>query len=111
MFLSVIGPSNIQAAEEFRTPEKPGDKSYKDLVKKNRLIILSDSVRDHATLQVPWQGRFRLTGESIAAYVAELQALAEFCNFGAMLEDMLRDQLVWGIKMIRCNSVYSKSRS
>ena len=45
-----------------------------------------------------FHGRFRQTGESIAAYVAELRALAEFCNFGTTLEDMLRDQLVWGIK-------------
>ena len=45
-----------------------------------------------------FHSRFRQPGESIAAYVAELRALAEFCNFGATLEDMLRDQLVWGIK-------------
>ena len=30
-------------------------------------------------------------------YVAELRALAEFCNFGDSLELMLRDRLVCGI--------------
>ena len=30
-------------------------------------------------------------------YVAELWSTSEFCNFGGTLEDMLRDQIVWGI--------------
>ena len=29
--------------------------------------------------------------------MAELRYVAEFCNFGASLEDMLRDQIVYGI--------------
>lgn len=33
----------------------------------------------------------------MAAFVAELRALAEFCNFGASLEEMLRDRMVCGI--------------
>ena len=41
--------------------------------------------------------RSRKTGESVATFVAELRALAEFCNFGTTLEDMLRDRLVCGI--------------
>lgn len=37
---------------------------------------------------------FERPGETIAAFVANLCSLAEFCNFGALLEDMLWDQLV-----------------
>ena len=33
----------------------------------------------------------------IAAFVADQCSLAEFCNFGALLEDMLRDRLVCGV--------------
>ena len=36
-------------------------------------------------------------GESVAAYVSELQGLAQFCNYGDLLETMLRDHLVCGI--------------
>ena len=36
-------------------------------------------------------------GESIAVYVAELRKIAEYCEYGAMLSDMLRDRLVCGI--------------
>ena len=33
----------------------------------------------------------------MSTYVAELRALAEFCNFGKMLELILHDRLVCGI--------------
>ena len=36
----------------------------------------------------------RKAGEWIATYVAELRSLSEYCNFGATLDDMLRDRLV-----------------
>ncbi len=50
-----------------------------------------ETIRDRAEVSLPQQ-----PGEKVAAYVAELRALAEFCNFGATLEDMLRDRLVCG---------------
>ena len=33
----------------------------------------------------------------MSTYVSELRSLAEHCNFGAMLDLMLRDRLVCGI--------------
>ena len=36
-------------------------------------------------------------GESVANYLAELRALAQYCNFGGMFEDMSHDRLVIGI--------------
>ena len=41
--------------------------------------------------------RVHESGESVANYPAELRALAQYCNFGGTLEDMLRDRLVVGI--------------
>ena len=35
--------------------------------------------------------------EAVATYVAELRKIAEFCDYGAVLSDMLRDRLVCGI--------------
>ena len=96
MFLSVIGPTTYKLLRSLVSPEKPGDKSFKDLVNK-----LSDHFNPTPSVIVQrfkFHGKFRQPGESITAYVAELRPLAEFCNFRAMLEDMLRDQLVWGIK-------------
>ena len=36
-------------------------------------------------------------GEPVATFVAELRHLTEHCDFGAILDDMLRDRLVCGI--------------
>ena len=33
----------------------------------------------------------------MSTFVAELRALAEFCNFGDSLDDMIRDRIVCGI--------------
>ena len=41
----------------------------------------------------------RKPGETVATFVAELRSIAEFCNFGASLEDILRDQIVCGISI------------
>ena len=41
--------------------------------------------------------RVRKQGEGIAQYVAALRELAEQCNYGTSLPDMLRDRLVCGV--------------
>ena len=41
--------------------------------------------------------RSRSSGESIAGYVAALRELAEHCQYGASLAEMLRDRLVCGV--------------
>ena len=42
--------------------------------------------------------RFREPSESVATYVSELRSIAEYCNFDATLDAMLRDRLVCGIR-------------
>ncbi len=44
--------------------------------------------------------RERVSGESIASYVAALRALGEHCHFGADNNDMIRDRLVCGVNDI-----------
>ena len=44
-----------------------------------------------------FHNRSRLEGEKVAEFVAGLRRLSEHCQFGATLEDMLRDRLVCGI--------------
>jgi len=41
--------------------------------------------------------RTRATGETIAAFVASLQKIAEHCEYKDTLKDMLRDRLVCGV--------------
>ena len=41
--------------------------------------------------------RSRHAGESVKKFIAELRLLSEFCEFGNVLDDMIRDRLVCGI--------------
>ena len=41
--------------------------------------------------------RTRAQGETVAAYVAALRELAKHCQYGASLQEMLRDRLVCGV--------------
>ncbi len=45
-----------------------------------------------------FNSRTRKDGETVADYVAELKKLAQHCEYGATLPQMLRDRLVCGVK-------------
>lgn len=94
-FLVVIGPTTYGLLRNLVSPAKPGDKSYEDLVK-----ILKDHFNQPPSKTVQRSGfnsQFRKADETVATFVAELRALAEFCNFGTLLEDMIQDRLICGI--------------
>ena len=40
----------------------------------------------------------RQAGESVAAYLAEVKKLSEYCGYGDSLNEMLRDRIVCGIQ-------------
>ena len=73
------------------SPQKLGDKSYEELVS-----VLADHFNPTPPKMVQrfkFHSRFRKPSESVAEYVSE-RSLAEFCNFGTALEDMLHDRMV-----------------
>ena len=95
-FLSVIGPAPYKLLRSLIAPTKPTDKTFEELV---AVLTKHYSPQPSEVMQrFRFNSRSRKEGESVAAYVAELCRLAEFCNFGTTLDKMLRDQLVWGIK-------------
>ena len=95
VFLSVIGPSTYKTLRNLVSPEKPGDKSYGDLVA--ALSMHFKPAPSEIVERFKFHSRSRQLGESVAAFVAELRALAEVCNFGTTLDVMLRDRIVCGI--------------
>ena len=93
VFLSVIGPKVYKLLGSLVAPAKPGEKSYKDLVKlmsEHHNLPPSEIVQRYK-----FHTRNREPGESIAAYVAGLRALGQNCGFGESL--MLLDRLVCGV--------------
>ena len=77
-------------------PGKLTEKTFNELVK---------LVNEHLTLhpsciiqRFQFNGRVQKEGETIVDFVASLRMLAEFCEFGDTLEEMLRDHIVCGIR-------------
>ena len=95
VFLSTIGPQAYKLLSGLVAPAAPSEKPYQDLVK-----AMTDHHSSHPSEIVQryrFHTRFRQQGETVATYVSELRAIAQWCNFGESLENMLRDRLVVGI--------------
>ena len=91
----MVGPTVFKLIHNLASPAKPGDKSYRALVK-----LLTEHYRptpSETVQRFKFHSRSRKPGESVANFVAELRVLAEFCNFGSSLEEMLRNQIVCSI--------------
>ena len=95
VFLAIVGPKEYKLLSSLLAPVKPGEKSYAELV---QVLQRHHSPEPSEILQrYRFHSRFRKPGESISVFVSELRALAQKCNFGDTLEDMLRDRLVCGV--------------
>ena len=99
ILLSVCGPATYRLIRNLVSPKKPTEFKIDELI---------DIVRKHhdpkpsAIVQrFRFNSRNRHTGESIAAYVAQLRQPAEHCEYGTTLNDMLRDRLVCGVDDLR----------
>ena len=95
VFLTVIGAKAYKQLRSLIAPVKPGESDF---------ATLSEAMKNHYTpapseiiQRFRFNSRFRQSGESVSTYIAELRALAEFCNFGESLNLMIRDRLVCGI--------------
>ena len=95
VLLSVVGASTYALLRNLVSPTKPGEKSYSELV-----AVLQEHYNPTPSETIQrsrFNSRFRKPGESVSTFVAELRALAEFCNFGGSLDEMIRDRIVCGI--------------
>ena len=97
--LAVVGPSTYTLLRNLVSPDKPGDKTYDELVKVLREHY--NPTPSETVQRARFNSRSRKPGESVATFVAELRSLAEFCNYGATLEVMLRDRLTCGINSLK----------
>ena len=96
VFISVMGPKSYTLLRNLLAPVKPKDKSFEELA---AVLTKHYSPAPSEVMQrFRFNTRTRREGELVAEFVADLRRLAEFCNFGATLEKMLRDRLVCGIQ-------------
>ena len=89
---SLIGQKVYSLLRNFVVPMKPHDKKYDELVEamKNHLKL--------KPLMIAERLKFNRRKQREEALLAELIKLAETCNFGAKLDEQLRDRLVGGLR-------------
>ena len=82
-----MGEKAYKLMHNLISPAKPNDKSFGQLVEAMRghLCPPPSEIVQHYKCN----SRIQQDGESVAVYVSELRALAQYCNFGEMLEVML----------------------
>ena len=95
VFLATIGPETYKLLCNVLTPEDPGNKRFADLV--TTLMNYYSPKPSEIVERFKFYTRDRKKGESVVAYITELRALAQSCNYGDTLNAMLRDRLVCGI--------------
>ena len=95
VFISVVGPTPYKLLRSLIAPEKPKGQDLCPVVLSATETLQPRAIRGHA--EIWFNTRGRKSGESVAAYVAELRRLAQFCNFGTTLEKMICDRLMCGI--------------
>ena len=95
ILLTCCGASTYRLIENVLAPHRPTEVPFDEIVTQMRTHFHptpSETVQRYL-----FNSRSRRPGESVSLYVVELKKLAEFCNFGATLEPMLRDCIVCGI--------------
>ena len=93
--LNLIGAKTYLLVRTLVAPEEPKTKSLTEL--KEVLKQHFEPKRLVIARRFYFHRREQATTESIAEYVAELRKLAAPCDFGAYLNDALRDRFVCGL--------------
>ncbi|XP_049275985.1 uncharacterized protein K02A2.6-like [Rhipicephalus sanguineus] len=94
-FLSIIGPRTYGLLKSLATPDLPSEKSFEQLKS-----LLDAHLAPKPSIigeRAKFYRRTQSEGESLPEYVAELRKLAQSCQFGANLDEALRDRFVCGL--------------
>lgn len=91
----MVGAQTYSLMRNLLSPAKSGEKTFAQLVTllKNHFNPKPSEI----VQRFKFDPRMRRPTESVAEYVAELRKLAQDCNYGETLPQMLRDRLVCGI--------------
>ena len=91
--LTLMGAKSFGLLKNLSAPTKPSEMTYKDIVKVRRFcpkrLIIAERFRFHK--------RYQHLDETVSDYAAKIKKLTEYCEFGAMLKDALRDRSVCGL--------------
>jgi len=99
VLLSECGVATYRLIRSLVVPQNPSEVEYKALL---------DKTKEHfaptpscIVERYEFNSRVQEPSESVASFVAQLRSLSTHCEFGNMLENMLRDRIVYMILDIR----------
>ena len=95
-FLTVVGARTFSLVKDLVAPKNPAECTYEELV-----TALKSHYRPQTVViyeRFKFYSRNQENGESISKFVAAIKARARTCEFGANLDNMLRDRLVMGLR-------------
>ncbi|KAG1662192.1 hypothetical protein GQR58_021058 [Nymphon striatum] len=95
ILLATVGESIYSLIKNLLSPTFPSEKSFEELVQ-----LVADHQEPRPSVIVSrfkFNSCVREPGQHISLYVATLRKLAEPCNYGTTLNEMLRDRLVMGV--------------
>ncbi|XP_043917844.1 uncharacterized protein K02A2.6-like [Protopterus annectens] len=95
ILLSSVGSKTYSLVRNLLSPDKPGDKSFTELT--SLLQSHYNPKPSEIVQRFKLNSRTRMANETVMEYVAVLRELAQHCNYGDRLTEMLRDRLVCGI--------------
>ena len=96
VFLSAIGGGTYSLLRNLLAPTLPREKTLDEIVDvltkhyEPKTLVIAERFQFHR--------RNQAVGESVNEYVAELRRLTKHCEFGAYLDDALRDRFVCGLR-------------
>ena len=94
ILLTAVGPSTYRLMKTLASPRRLEEHRFAELVE---LATKHYNPRPSPIVKrFEFNSRSQKEGETIAVYVAELQKIAEHCEYGEVLSHMLRDRLVCG---------------
>ena len=99
ILISSMGQKAYKIFRNIIDPDKPTNVSFKNLV--SAMTSHFSPPPSEIVQRFRFNSRVRKQGETVAAYIAELRALSEYCNYGDTLDSMLHDRLVCGINDVQ----------
>lgn len=95
ILLNAVGPATYRLLKTLVSPAKITDLSFEEIVE--RATKHFNPKPSPIVKRYEFNTRKQEEGETVATFVAALRKIAEYCEYGSVLDDMLRDRVVCGI--------------
>ena len=96
ILLTAVGRQTYHVIRNLAVPRSPKELTYAEIVE--TVTTHYNPKPSPIIKRFDFNTRCQEEGESIANYIAALRSIAEHCDYGETLNDMLRDRLVCGIR-------------